>query len=161
MRAELEATRAEIAQVKEPIAQQSAQAADRDAWTDAFTQMRTAHPEFLDVAEKLLTEVAPQYPKTAQRIADGDTADKVEGLTLLYNAYRSSNPDAVRAELEQAAAAAAAEAAANAGGAAVVSGQTTAGQGSEVTKTPEQLEQERYRARQDAKASLDRGWTGR
>jgi len=160
-KAEQDALRAEIAQVKEPLAQRSAQDADRDVWTESFGELQKTYPDFLQNAEKLLTEYAPQFPAIASLIADGDKDAKVQGLTLLYEKSRLGNPDAVRAELEQAATAAAAESAASLAGAAVVSGQTTAGQGSIVEKTAEELEAERYLQRQSGRASLDKGWTGR
>jgi hypothetical protein len=159
--AEFEALKAELAEVKEPLTQQAAKSADQAAWTEAFAEMSKSYPDFIPNAERILTDVAPQFPAIARLIADGDSDAKVQGLTLLYEKSKLGDPEATRAELEQAAAAAAAEAAAATAGAAAVTGQTTAGQSGVVAQTVEEAERQKYHDRREGRASLTKGWTGR
>lgn len=163
--ARLEAVRGEVAEVKAPIAAST----EQQAWSTAFLEMQKAYPDFLEVnaetgttnAERLLAEVAPQFPTIAKLIADGDVAAKVEGLTLLYDKGKLGNPAQVAADLQSAADEAAASAAAARAAAASVNGQQNAGQGSTVKQTEEEAEIERYKARYSGGVSLARGWTGR
>lgn len=152
-----------IAQVAAP----QAQAAEEAQWSAAFTEMVKTHPDFLAAdesgktnAQRLLEEVAPQFPAIAELIANGDVQAKVQGLKLLYR-EATFGGDRVAAELQSAAEQAAAEAAAARAAAASVNGQTSAGQGSSVELTEEEAEVERYKARYSGGVSLSRGWTGR
>lgn len=154
----------EVAKVKEPLAKNEEQA----AWSNAFLEMQKSYPDFLQAdetgktnAQRLLEEVAPQFPTIARLIAEGDVTAKVEGLTLLYDKGKLGNPAQVAAELQTAAEEAAAQAAAQRAAAASVNGQATAGQGSEVELTEEEAEIERYKTRFAGGVSLTRGWTGR
>lgn len=129
-------------------------------WKDAFDEVKATRPDFLENAERILSEVAPQYPSFLPALQDGDAKAKAEALAALYALDKMSNPDAVRQQLAQDAQEAAAEAAAARAAAGVVVGQQNAGQPAE-QKTAEELEQEAYISRQRGKPSLARGWTGR
>jgi hypothetical protein len=158
---------AEIAKTRQ---EQEARANVNVTWNTAMQSVAAKHPDFLQVdettgrsnAERLLTEVAPQYPHLIAVLRDGDATAKAEVLDALYvlDHANRTNPEQVKAQLEEAAAQAAAEEAAARAAAATVVGQPTAGQ-DPVPQTYEERERAAYAARFEGKASLDRGWTGR
>lgn len=153
---EFASLRSEISTVSAPVQQQQ----EQRVWQDAFSLVSQEHPEFVSNATRILEDVAPRYPHLVGSLATGDAAAKAEILKALYVLDRAQNPEAVRAELAEAAAAAAAEEAATRAAAAPVVGQTTAGQpGREPTY--EEQEKEAYRQRLGGRVSLDRGWTRR
>lgn len=154
--AKLAETQKQFETVAAPIAQNE----EHRQWALAFEKARATQPDLIDNAERLLTEVASQYGAFLPILSTGDADAKAEALLALYALDKMGNPQAVQAQLEEAAQEAATEAAAARAAASVVTGQSTAGQPSE-QKTPEELEQERYFARQQSKPSLSRGWTGR
>lgn len=165
------AIRAEIQKDRERQAAEQQRAADTNAaWNGAMQDVAAVHADFLQVdpttgksnAERLLTEVAPQYPEVLAILRDGDRQAKGNALKLLYAADRANrtDPAAVQRQLEEAAAAAAAEEAAARAAAATVVGQPTAGQ-DPVALTDEQREQAAYAERAGHRPSLARGWTGR
>jgi len=154
---------ARIAEVQTKVEAATAPLAETRAqqqWAEAFNVAKAGRPDFLENAERLLTEVAPQYPDLAELLQNGDAKAKATALTSLYALDKMGNPQAVQAQLAEQTAEAAQEAAAALRAAQAVSGQTTAGQPA-VEKTDEQLEQESYVARMGSKPSLSRGWTGR
>lgn len=163
--ARLAEVRGEVAQVRKPLEQNEEQA----QWSNAFLEMTKSYPDFLQVdestgktnAQRLLEEVAPQYPAIAELIANGDVNAKVQGLSLLYDKGKLGNPAQLADELKNAAETAAAEAAATRAAAAAVNGQPNAGNTSTVEMTEEEAEIERYKARYSGGVSLSRGWTGR
>jgi len=157
--AAFEAKIAEQEKRLEKVTAPLAESHEQREWGLAFDEVKSTRPDFLENAERLLTEVAPQYPAIADQLSTGDHTVKAQALAALYALDKMGNPKAVQAQLEEAAQEAAAEAAA-ARAAAGVTTQSTAGQSSE-SKTPEELEQESYIARQRSKPSLSRGWTGR
>lgn len=134
------------------------QSAEATQWKTAFDEVKVTHPDFLEHAERLLTEVAPKYPVIANALSTGNAAEKAQALSALYALDRMGNPDAVQQQLATAAQEAEAEAAAARAAAGVVNGQTTVGQSTEL-KTTEELEQEAYVTRQRARPSLARGFT--
>lgn len=144
-----------LATVTAPLAESH----EQREWGLAFDEVKATRPDFLENAERLLTDVAPQYPAIADQLATGDHTVKAQALAALYALDKMGNPQAVQAQLEEAAQEAAAEAAA-ARAAAGVTTQSTAGQPIE-EKTREELEQESYISRQRSKPSLAKGWTGR
>ena len=164
------AIRAEIQADRERVAQEKARAEQTNAaWNGAMNDVAAQYPDFLQVdetgksnAERLLVEVAPQYPHMIAILRDGDQQAKAEVLKALYVVDRANrtDPAALAKQLEDAAAAAAAEEAAARAAAATVVGQPTAGQ-DPVPLTAEQQEQAAYAARRGARPSLERGWTGR
>lgn len=158
--AEWEAKLAERDKKLEQLAEPVAQNAEQAQWNAAFLEVKKTHPDFIENAERLLEEVAPQYPALAKTLATGDASEKAEALKILYSLDKFGNPEQVRQDLEREASEAAAEAAASRAAAGVVSGQTTVGEQT-VDKTDEELEQDRYISRMDNKPSLSRGWTGR
>jgi chromosome segregation ATPase len=158
--AKLAEVQAKVDATTAPLAQSAAEAANQQQWTAAFDEVKATRPDFLENAERLLTEVAPQYPDIANVLAAGDAKAKAQALSALYALDKMGNPQAVQAQLQEAANEAVTEAAAARAAAGVVTGQTTAGQPSD-TKTPEELEQKAYITRMQNKASLSRGWTGR
>lgn len=143
----------------ETVAAPLAESNEQREWARAFDEVKATRPDFLENAERLLTEVAPQYPAIADQLSTGDHTVKAQALAALYALDKMGNPAAVQAQLEEAAKEAAAEAAA-ARTAGSVTTQSTAGQPGE-PKTAEEAEQESYIARQRSKPSLARGWTGR
>lgn len=143
----------------ETVAAPLAEGKEQREWGLAFDEVKASRPDFLENAERLLTEVAPQYPAIADQLSTGDHTVKAQALAALYALDKMGNPQAVQEQLETAAKEAAEEAAA-ARAAAGVTAQSTAGQPGE-QKTPEELEQESYMTRQRSKPSLSRGWTGR
>lgn len=136
-----------------------AESNEQREWGLAFDEVKATRPDFLESAERLLTEVAPQYPAIADQLSTGDHTVKAQALAALYALDKMGNPQAVQEQLEKAAQEASAEAAA-ARTAAGVTTQSTAGQPAE-QKTQEELEQESYMTRQRSKPSLSKGWTGR
>lgn len=135
-----------------------AESAENAQWKAAFDEVKATRPDFLENAERLITEVASQYPNIANVLASGDAAAKAQALAALYALDKMGNPEALRKQLAEDAAAAEAEAVAARAAAGVVSGQTTVGQTTEL-KTTEELEAEAYTTRQRAKPSLARGFT--
>lgn len=142
-----------------------AAAAERAAWNEAFIEVQKEHPDFLAKdedgvtnAERLLTEVAPQFPAIAEVIKSGDAEAKAQGMKLLLGQSKLANPEQFGKELQDAAQVAAEEAAAVRAAAGVVSGQATVGQHTE-TKTEEQVEVERQMARIGSGPSLRKGWS--
>ena len=158
-KAEYEAKIAQVTKQVEEVSAPLAESREQREWAQAFDEVKATRPDFLENAERLLTEVAPQYPAIADQLSTGDHTVKAQALAALYALDKMGNPQAVQEQLEVAAQEAAAEAVA-ARAAAGVTTQTTAGQPGEV-KTQEELEQESYIARQRSKPSLSRGWTGR
>jgi len=153
--------------VAAPVAASAAQTADQQAWKEAFDTVKAKHADIFTadetgttVAERLLSEVAPRYPSFKELLLTGDAPAKAAALEALYALDQVGNPDAVKAQLDEAAQVAAAEAAAARAGAAAVNGQVAAGQGDEL-KTAEELEAEAYTTRMRGKPSLSKGWTGR
>lgn len=161
---ELEKTRQQIETATAPLAQ----TADQAAWNTAFKEVEREHADLLKVdeatgktnVERILDDVAPQFPDIAEKLANGDAKVKTQALKALYALDRLGSPERFAAELKTSAEEAAAEAAAARAAAGVVSTQATTGQGS-VEKTEEQEEQDAYKARMTATPSLSRGWTGR
>lgn len=158
-KAEYEARFAEQQKRLESISAPLAESHEQREWGLAFDEVKATRPDFLENAERLLTEIAPQYPAIADQLSTGDHKVKAQALAALYALDKMGNPQAVQEQLEEAAKEAAAEAAA-ARAAAGVTTQSTAGQPTE-TKTQEELEQESYVSRMRSKPSLSRGWTGR
>lgn len=164
------AIRAEIQQDRERVQAEKQRAAQVSAaWSGAMNDVGAVYPDLLQVdetgrsnAERLLTEVAPQYPRMLEILRDGDQQAKAEVLKALYVVDRSNrtDPAALAAQLEEAAAQAAAEEAAARRAAATVIGQPNTGQ-DPVPQTEEQREQAAYAARAGHRPSLERGWTGR
>lgn len=157
--AAFEAKLAEQEKRLETVTAPLAQSNEQREWGMAFDEVKAARPDFLENAERLLTEVAPQYPAIADQLSTGDHTVKAQALAALYALDKMGNPQAVQEQLERAAQEATAEAVA-ARAAASVTAQSEAGQPGE-EKTPEELEQEAYISRQRSRASLARGWTGR
>ena len=157
--AAFEAKIAEQEKRLETVTAPLAESNEQREWGLAFDEVKATRPDFLENAERLLTEVAPQYPAIADQLSVGDHKVKAQALEALYALDKMGNPQAVQAQLEEAAQEAAAEAAA-ARAAAGVTTQSTAGQPAEL-KTQEELEQESYISRQRSKPSLSKGWTGR
>lgn len=143
-----------------PLAADAAANADQQQWKTAFDTVKATRPDFLENAERLLTEVAPQFPAFTAMLANGDAEAKATALAALYSLDKLGNPEAVQAQLAEAATEAATEAAAALAAAKAVSGQTTVKTGTEEATT-EELEAAAYVARQKGKPSLSRGWTGR
>lgn len=143
-----------------PLVATSRESAEQSQWAAAFDEVKATRPDFLENAERLLTEVAPQYPSFLPALQSGDAKAKAEALSALYALDKLGNPDAVQAQLETAAGEAAAEAAAALRAAGAVTSQDTVGQGSE-TKTEAELEADAYITRQRSTPSLSKGWTGR
>jgi len=154
--ARLAEVKTEVETAKAPLAETKAQ----QQWAEAFNIAKAGRPDFIENAERLLTEVAPQFPDLAELLQNGDAKAKATALTSLYALDKMGNPQAVQAQLAEQTAEAAQEAAETLRAAQAVSGQTTAGQPA-VEKTDEQLEQEQYAVRRERKPSLSRGWTGR
>lgn len=136
-------------------------AAEEAAWREAIVSAAETLPGFsAEEAARLLEEVAPQFPDTVARMAQGDMKAKVEGLTLLYAVDKAGK--SVPVEEVQDVAREAAESAAAARAAASVAPQSTAGEGAAPQAlTPEQEEAKRYVDRIERSQLLDRGWTGR
>lgn len=163
-RRELEAKLAEATKAVEektaPLAQQQAEQQQTLAWAQAFDKAKEGRPDFVENAERLLSEVAPNHPSYLPLLQSADPQVKADALVALYAIDKIGNPEKVAAQLgEKAKEAAHADAAALAAGA-VVSGQTTAGQPAAELSDEEQ-EQQSYIARMGTKPSLSRGWTGR
>ena len=143
----------ELEQLKtaiQPAQERHQQEADQAVWAQAFDLTRQAHPDFVEHAERILTDVAPQYPHLVTILADGEPAARAEALKVLYQIDAASrlNPAAVKEQLESEAAAAAQEAAASAAAAAVVAGQTTTSANTPARElTPEEREQQAYMRR--------------
>lgn len=154
---------ARLAQQEEAIGRAAANAAkttESQQWKEAFDEVKATRPDFMENAERLLSEVAPQYPDIANVLATGDGKAKAQALSALYALDKMGNPAAVQQQLAEAAQEAEAEAAAARAAAGAVTGQTTAGQ-PVVQQTAEELERDAYLQRQKGKPSLARGWTGR
>lgn len=157
-------------QIDERNAREAAAASANAAWGDAMNLVGSKYPDFLAVgadgrsnAERLLNDVAPQLaPELLATLRDGSAQAKADILESLHLRDRanSSDPNAVRAQLEEAAALAAAEEAAARAAAATVVGQPTAGQ-DPVPESYEEREKKAYEARRATAPSLSRGWTGR
>lgn len=169
LRAEIDATRNELAQLREPIQQQTAEAAQNQAWKEAFDAVRAKHPDVFEkdengatIAERLIHAAGtkPEYETFKELLQNGDANAKATALSALYAMERLGDPAGLQQQLAEAAQQAEAEAAAARAAAGVVNGQTTAGQQTEL-KTTEELEQDAYIQRQKGKPSLARGWTGR
>lgn len=163
-RRDLEAKLAEATKAVEektaPLAQQQAEQQQTIAWAQAFDVAKSGRPDFIENAERLLSEVAPQHPSYLPLLQSSDPQVKADALVALYAIDKIGNPEKVAAQLgERAKEAAHADAAALAAGS-VVSGQTTAGQPAAELSYEEQ-EQQSYIARRGTKPSLSRGWTGR
>lgn len=159
-RVEFEARQAELEKKIAATAAPLAHSEEQRQWAQAFDEVKATRPDFLENAERLLTEVAPQYPSFLPALQNGDAKAKAEALTALYALDKMGNPQAVQAQLAEAAQEAAAEAAAALAAAGSVTGQTTAGQPAE-QMTEDEKEKEQYIARQRSKPSLSKGWTGR
>jgi hypothetical protein len=162
LRAELEATRATVNTIATSNQEAAKQAEVNKQWKDAYTAVEADRPGFLENAERLLNEVAPQFPDAIEALATGSAKAKAEILKLLYDHDRAvnTNPETVRAQLEEAAAEATAEANTSRQLAAVVGGQTTAGRDG-VTLTYEQQEIERAKTRIGGGVDIRKNWTGR
>ena len=143
-----------------PLAEQQAEQQQTIAWAQAFDKAKSGRPDFIENAERLLSEVAPEHPSYLPMLQSADPQVKADALIALYAIDKIGNPEQVAAQLgEKAKEAAEADAASLAAGA-VVSGQTTAGQSAE-DKSDEELEVERTIARFKSGPSLSKGWTGR
>lgn len=142
-----------------PIAQQQEEQAQNIAWAQAFDTAKSGRPDFIENAERLLSEVAPLHPSYLPLLQSADPAVKADALVALYAIDKIGNPEAVAQQLGEKAREAAdeADAARNAG--AVVSGQTTTGN-PVAKRSDEELEADKYLARMNTAPSLARGWTG-
>ena len=156
--AQLAETKQQIETATAPLAESAAESANQRQWAEAFNEVKATRPDFMENAERILSEVAPKYPDFTEMLANGDAKAKAAALSALYALDKMGDPQAVQAQLAEAAHEAAAEAAAARAAAGVVTGQSTAGQPTE-QKTQEELEQEAYAARQRSKPSLARGFT--
>jgi len=143
-----------------PLAEQQAEQQQTIAWAQAFDKAKSGRPDFIENAERLLSEVAPEHPSLLPMLQNADPQVKADALIALYAIDKIGHPEQVAAQLgEKAREVVAADAAALAAGA-VVSGQTTAGQSAD-DKSDEELEVERTIARIGSGPSLSKGWTGR
>lgn len=143
-----------------PLAEQQAEQQQTIAWAQAFDKAKSGRPDFIENAERLLSEVAPEHPSLLPMLQSADPQAKADALIALYAIDKIGHPEQVAAQLgEKAREVVAADAAALAAGA-VVSGQTTAGQSAD-DKSDEELEVERTIARIGSGPSLSKGWTGR
>lgn len=143
-----------------PLAAQQAEQQQAVAWKQALDTAKDGRPDFVENAERLLTEVAPQHPSLLPMLNSTDPQVKADALIALYAIDRVGNPEVMAQQLGEKAREAADEAAATRAAGAVVSGQSTAGQPA-VEKTDDELEAEAYISRIGSKPSLSKGWTGR
>jgi hypothetical protein len=163
-------TQRQLEAVATPAAEAAAEAVTQRQWKDAFDEVKAKHADIFvadpetgtTVAERLITAAGtqPEYAAFREMLQNGDAPAKAAALSALYALEKVGNPEAFKAQLAADAQDAATEAADALRAAGVVTGQTTAGQGTEA-RTAEELEQDSYIARSRSKPSLSKGWTGR